>query len=86
MQDLETYLYQISSVKIFVDPKCHPACFHSSTLISVATIVRVAFMSLSAALSKYLAKAKDSAMQHTIHFLSILSQQSLTATVNKDST
>lgn len=73
------YPYQISSVKIFVDPKCHPDGFYSSTLIYIANIMRVAFISLSGTLTKYL--AKDSAMRRTTHFLSILSQQSSSTVV-----
>lgn len=58
---------------IFVDPKSHLAYFYSSTLISIANTVKVAFMSLSPILTKYLAKAQDSAMQRIPHFLSVLS-------------
>lgn len=61
----------MSSFKFFVDPKCHPACFHYSALISNANVVSMAFISSSNSLTKYSAKAKDSTRQNTSHILSI---------------
>lgn len=64
-----------------VDPECHPVCFHFSTLTSIANVVRMAFISLSYTLTEYLAKGKDSALQHISHFPSSLSQQSLSTVI-----
>lgn len=55
--------------------------FHSPTLVSIANVVRIAFISSSDTLTNYLAIAKDSAMQHIIYFLSSPSQQSLSTVV-----
>lgn len=64
---------------LFVDPKCHLACFHS---LSIAIVVRRAFISSSGTLTKYLTKAEDDDVQRTLlPFLSIPSQQSLSTVV-----